>query len=99
MCKLIKSRSAKIGLPPGALVHVGERKAEGTRITVIEYDEEQFMDVYPNFVNDAIGQFFTAYGKPKQELFKGMLGGLTDRRSLIKAAGDMISMARAVMGW
>lgn len=59
----------------------------------------QFMDVYPNFVNDAIGQFFTAYGKPKQELFKGMLGGLTDRRSLIKAAGDIISMARAVMGW
>jgi len=59
----------------------------------------QFMDVYPNFVNDAIGQFFTAYGKPKQELFKGMLSGLTNRRSLIKAAGDILSMARAVMGW
>ena len=59
----------------------------------------QFMDVYPNAVNDAIGQFFTAYGKPKKELFKGMLGGLTDRRSLIKAAGDIVSMARAVMGW
>jgi len=59
----------------------------------------QFMDVYPNFVNDAIGQFFTAYGKPKKELFKGMLGGLTDRRSLIKATGDIISMARSVLGW
>jgi electron transfer flavoprotein-quinone oxidoreductase len=59
----------------------------------------QFMDVYPNFVNDAIGQFFTAYGKPKQELFKGILGGLTNRRSLIKATGDILSMARAVMGW
>jgi len=59
----------------------------------------QFMDIYPNFVNDAIGQFFTAYGKPKQELFKGMLSGLTNRRSLIKAAGDILSMARAVMGW
>ncbi len=59
----------------------------------------QFMDVYPSFVNDAIGQFFTAYGRPKQELFKGILSGLTNRRSLIKAAGDMISMARAVMGW
>jgi len=59
----------------------------------------QFMDIYPNFVNDAIGQFFTAYGKPKQELFKGMLGGLTNRRSLIKATGDILSMARAVMGW
>jgi len=30
----------------------------------------QFMDVYPNFVNDAIGQFFTAYGKPKKELLR-----------------------------
>lgn len=59
----------------------------------------QFMDVYPNFINDAIGQFFTAYGKPKKELFKGMLTGLTDRRSLIKAAGDIVSMTRAVMGW
>lgn len=59
----------------------------------------QFMDVYPNFINDAIGQFFTAYGKPKKELFKGMLAGLTDRRSLLKAAGDIVSMARAVMGW
>ncbi|MBN1249166.1 MAG: NAD(P)-binding protein [Anaerolineae bacterium] len=59
----------------------------------------QFMDVYPNFINDAIGQFFTAYGKPKRELFKGMLSGLTNRRSLIKAAGDIVSMARAVMGW
>ena len=44
MRKLIKSRSAKIGLPPGALVHVGERKVEGTRITVIEYDEAQFSE-------------------------------------------------------
>ncbi len=59
----------------------------------------QFMDVYPNFVNDALGQFFTAYGKPKKELFKGMLGSLTNRRGLIKAAGDIVSMARSVMGW
>jgi electron transfer flavoprotein-quinone oxidoreductase len=59
----------------------------------------QFMDVYPNFVNDAIGQFFSAYGKPKKQLFRGMLAALTDRRSLIKAAGDIVSMARSVMGW
>ncbi len=42
MHKLIKSRAAKIGLPPGTPVHIGERKAEGTRITVIAYDERQF---------------------------------------------------------
>ncbi|MGC9349108.1 MAG: FAD-dependent oxidoreductase [Anaerolineae bacterium] len=59
----------------------------------------QFMEVYPNFINDALGQFFSAYGQPKKELFRGMLGAITDRRSLIKAAGDMISMTRSVMGW
>jgi magnesium transporter len=41
MRKLTKSRSATIGLPPGTLVHVGDRKAEQARITVIEYDEAQ----------------------------------------------------------
>jgi electron transfer flavoprotein-quinone oxidoreductase len=59
----------------------------------------QFMEVYPNFLNGALGQFFSAYGKPKKELFRGMLGALTDRRSLIRAAGDIVSMARSVMGW
>jgi electron transfer flavoprotein-quinone oxidoreductase len=59
----------------------------------------QFMDVYPNFVNGALGQFFSAYGKPKKDLFQGMLGALTNRRSLIKATGDLVAMARSVMGW
>jgi magnesium transporter len=30
----------KVGLPPGTLVHVGERKAEKTRITRIDFDEK-----------------------------------------------------------
>ena len=59
----------------------------------------QFMDVYPNFINDALGQFFTAYGKPKKELFRDMLKALSDRRSLLRATGDIIAMTRAVMGW
>jgi electron transfer flavoprotein-quinone oxidoreductase len=59
----------------------------------------EFMNVYPNFINSALGQFFSAYGKPKKELFQGMLGALTNRRSLIKATGDIIAMARSVMGW
>jgi magnesium transporter len=32
----------KVGLPPGTLVHVGERKAEKVRITIIDYDPENF---------------------------------------------------------
>ncbi len=33
--------SNKAGLPPGTLVHIGERKAESVRITVIDYDEKR----------------------------------------------------------
>lgn len=38
----IKKRSGKGGLPPGTLVHIGERKTETVRITVIDYDEQNF---------------------------------------------------------
>lgn len=58
-----------------------------------------FMDAYPGFVNDALGQFFSAYGMPKKTLFKNILGSLTSRRQLMKAVGDILSMGRAVMGW
>jgi len=39
MAKVIKKASRKIGLPPGTLVHIGERKTESVKITVIDYDE------------------------------------------------------------
>jgi len=42
MQRLIKKRSHKTGLPPGTLVHVGERKAEKVRIRILDYDEAQF---------------------------------------------------------
>src|SRR4030043_824205 len=42
MAKLMKKRSKKIGLPPGALVHIGEGKAAVPRITIIDYDETRF---------------------------------------------------------
>ncbi len=38
-------RSKKAGLPPGTLVHIGERKAEKVRITIIDYDEKQFKEM------------------------------------------------------
>jgi len=34
-----KDSSRKAGMDPGALVHVGERKVERTRITIIDFDE------------------------------------------------------------
>jgi len=37
-----KAAKKKIGLPPGTLVHVGEKKIEKIRISIIDYDETQF---------------------------------------------------------
>ncbi len=42
MQKLVKSRSGTIGLPPGTLVHIGEKKRDTTLMTLIDYDEETF---------------------------------------------------------
>jgi magnesium transporter len=42
MAKNIHRRSRKAGLPPGSLIHVGEKKAEKTKITVIDYDEQNY---------------------------------------------------------
>lgn len=38
----VKKRSAKIGMSPGSLVYVGEKKVEQVKITVIDYDEKQY---------------------------------------------------------
>jgi magnesium transporter len=42
MARFANRRSRKAGLPPGSLIHVGEKKAEKTKITVIDYDEQSF---------------------------------------------------------
>jgi len=44
MPKLIKKTSKKVGLPPETLVHIGEKKIEKVRITIIDYDEAQFQE-------------------------------------------------------
>ena len=37
--KLFKKSSRKAGLPPGTLVHIGEKRTEDVRITLMDYDE------------------------------------------------------------
>jgi magnesium transporter len=37
-------RSRKAGLPPGTLVHIGEKKVEKAKISLIDYDETQFQE-------------------------------------------------------
>jgi magnesium transporter len=53
--------STKAGLPPGTLIHIGEKRAEKTGITVIEYSESEFrerdvssMDEYVRSVDKSI---------------------------------------------
>jgi electron transfer flavoprotein-quinone oxidoreductase len=58
----------------------------------------EFFDIYPAFLNDALGKFFTGFGKPKGNLYKDILRSLTQRRPLRKAIGDMIAFGRAVTG-
>jgi magnesium transporter len=44
MADQVSKRSKKRGLPPGTLIHVGERKVEKTRITVIDYDGDNVFE-------------------------------------------------------
>ncbi|MFC1676727.1 magnesium/cobalt transporter CorA [Planctomycetota bacterium] len=40
----IKRHSRKAGLPPGTLVHIGEKKADQIRITLIDYNEQNIQE-------------------------------------------------------
>jgi len=54
MPKLIKKRSKKAGLPPGSLVHIGEKKAEEVKITIIDYDETHFQEKVIKTIEECI---------------------------------------------
>ncbi len=59
----------------------------------------EFMNIYPNFLNDAMGMFFCGFGIPKKQLYRDILRSLTARQSMFKAVGDMISFGKTVIGW
>ena len=40
----LKRRSAKAGLAPGTLVHIGEKRTEKVRIRIMDYDETRFAE-------------------------------------------------------
>ena len=44
MSRFIKRASKKIGLAPGTVVHVGEKKTEEVQITLIDYDATHFQE-------------------------------------------------------
>jgi electron transfer flavoprotein-quinone oxidoreductase len=61
-------------------------------------NHEDFMSVYPTFLNEALGKFFSGFGKPKQGVYKDILGSLTKRKPLLKAAGDILAFGRSILG-
>jgi len=40
-----KKRSRKTGLPPGTMVHIGEKKGDAVKISVIDYSEADFKEL------------------------------------------------------
>ena len=55
MVRFIKKISKKAGLPPGTLVHIGEKKAEKVRIRLIDYDEEHFEEREISSIEECCG--------------------------------------------
>jgi magnesium transporter len=45
MARRPKKRSSKAGLPPGSLIHIGERLAEEIKISVYHYDEFSLQEI------------------------------------------------------
>lgn len=50
--KIRKKTSAKVGLPPGSIIHVGEQKIETVSITLTEYDEKNIETCEINSVKE-----------------------------------------------
>jgi len=45
MSKFFKKSSKTLGLPPGSIIHVGEKKIEKTEIKIIDYNKEKFKEL------------------------------------------------------
>jgi magnesium transporter len=54
MSAAAKGASAKAGLPPGTLVHVGSRKVEEVKVTVLDYDELHFRERTVEMIEESL---------------------------------------------
>ncbi len=54
MAERMKKRSAKAGLPPGSLVHIGAKKVGATRIRILDYDEHAVREREKAAVEDCL---------------------------------------------
>lgn len=54
MLRFIMGRSKKTGLPPGTLIHIGERKVDRVKITVFDYDENGFREMEAGSIEECL---------------------------------------------
>ncbi len=54
MTRVVKTRSQKAGLPPGTPIHIGNRRADGTKITMLDYDETKFQELEVQIVEECL---------------------------------------------
>ncbi len=54
MDKISTKRTEKIGLPPGTLIHIGQKKVEKPKITFIAYNEEKFLEKTPGSLKECL---------------------------------------------
>ncbi len=54
MTKVIKKRSEKKGLPPGSLIHIGERKVQTARISIIDYGESHLKELETGAIEECL---------------------------------------------
>jgi magnesium transporter len=54
MVRLIKRLSRKAGLPPGTLVHIGEKKVEEATITVFAYGDQRYEETTVRAVEECV---------------------------------------------
>ncbi len=52
MKRFLKKQSEKAGLPAGTLVHIGEKKVETAKITIIDFDRENFRELVAGTVDE-----------------------------------------------
>ncbi len=52
MAKLFKLRSKKAGMPPGTLIHIGEKKSDSIKIFLMDYDENSFHEQTVENISD-----------------------------------------------
>lgn len=52
MLELLKFSSKKTGLPPGTAIYVGEKKTDKVRVSVVDYDRENYETFFPEDIKE-----------------------------------------------